>query len=166
MFFYRTKGGDRKEAEQIIASLQSREDGKHYPTEIIPIRVLEIGLVNEAYEWAVATVKKQLKKDFTGEAEDIVKLQQMLDSGSFNTKQRDAWYAFGTAFGVILTNEIDGMDWVTVIEGNQEFPALRFLETEIVINPRELVWNKIKNDKPCNLAEEFERIKAEVEKVL
>lgn len=160
------KGGDRKPAEEIIASLEVREEGKRYPAETIPVRVLEIGIINEAYEWAVAAVKKQLKKDFTGTGEDIDKLQQMLDSDSFNANQRDAWYAFGTAFGVILTNEIDGLDWVTMVDGNKEFPVLRFMQTDVIVNPRDLVWVLMKNNKSCNLKKEFEQIKGEVEKVI
>ena len=135
-----------KEAETILSSIEVRTEGKRYPKEIIPIRVLEIGEVNEAFEWASSTVKKQLKKDFTSSAEDIVKLQQMIDSGNFNAKQRDAWYSFGIAFGTILVNEIDGMEWVTVIDGNRELPALRFGETDVMVYPQQLVWDKVKEE--------------------
>lgn len=160
------KGGDVKEAETILSSIEIRTEGKRYPKEIIPIRVLEIGEVNEAFEWASSTVKKQLKKDFTSSAEDIVKLQQMIDSSNFNAKQRDAWYSFGIAFGTILVNEIDGMEWVTVIDGNRELPALRFGETDVMVYPQQLVWDEVKEGKPCHLQQEFEKIKEEVEKVI
>lgn len=160
------KGGDAKVAEEIISTLEIRANDKCYPLEIIPIRILEIGMVNEAFEWASSTVKKQLKKDFTSSAEDIAKLQQLIDSGCFDVKQRDAWYSFSVAFGTILVNEMDGMEWVTVIDGNRELPALRFLETEVIVYPQQLIWEKIKNDQRCDLQCEFEKIKKEVETVL
>ena len=69
------KGGDKTVAENIIASIEIRSENKAYPKEIIPIRVLEIGEVNSAYEWASSTIKKQLTKDFSSQEEDIEKIQ-------------------------------------------------------------------------------------------
>lgn len=160
------KGDEAKVAEDIIATIEMREDGKRYPKEIIPIRVLEIGEVNESFEWASATIKKQLKKDFSSVAEDIPKLQQIIDSDMYNPKQRDAWESFGIAFGTILINEIDGMEWVTVIDGKQEYPALRFCDTDLVVCPQQLIWEKVKEGKPCDVQKEFESIKDQVEHVL
>jgi len=156
------KGGDKKPAEDIIATLEARKDNVSYPLEIIPIRILEIGIVNEAFDWTSSTVKKILKKDFTGSEADLPKLQQLIDGDKFNAKQKDAWQSFGIAFGVILDNEIDGMQWVTVIDANRELPALQFKETDLVIYPQQLIWNKIKNDQACDLNTEFETIKDKV----
>lgn len=78
-------------------------------------------------------------------------LQKVIDSGRFNPKQRQAWESFGTAFGVILVNEMDGMEWVTVIDGQKEFPALRFRDSKVMVNPISLIWNKAKSGQPCDL---------------
>ncbi len=160
------KGGDRQEAETIIKSLQVRPEGKHLPKEIIPIRVLEIGEVNAAYEWASTTIKKQLTKDFTSQESDIVSIQQVMDSGRFKAQQREAWQNFGIAFGTILINEMDGMEWVTVIDGQKEYPALQFEQTSLMFDPAALVWNKVRQNQPIDLKAEYERIKGEVEAVL
>ena len=130
---------------------------------VIPVRILEINQINENYDWAVSTVKKQLTKDFTGTAADLENLQKVIDSGRFNPKQRQAWESFGTAFGVILVNEMDGMEWVTVIDGQKESPALRFRDSKVMVNPISLIWDKAKSGQPCDLKAEFERIKNEVE---
>lgn len=90
----------------------------------------------------------------------------MIDSGRFNANQRSAWENFGFAFGAILVNEMDGMDWVTVIDGKEEYPALRFAQTDVMVYPSRLIWNKVKNGQPCNLKAEYERIRSEVEAVL
>ena len=108
-------------------------------------------------------MKKQLTKDFTGTAADLENLQKVIDSGRFNPKQRQAWESFGTAFGVILVNEMDGMEWVTVIDGQKESPALRFRDSKVMLNPISLIWDKAKSGQPCDLKAEFERIKNEVE---
>lgn len=147
------KGGSVEEAEAVIASLQIRRDGQKYPAELIPIRLSEIYQVNEAYEWVVATVKQQLKKDFQGVEEDLEKIQQVIDSGTVSPKKREAWLAFGMAACTILANEVDGVEWFTLIDGNREAPVLRYKGK--TIDPMKLVWSKIKAGERCNLTEEY-----------
>ena len=156
------KGGERTPAEGIIRSLKVRT-GKE-GQEIIPIRVLEIGEVNAAFEWVSTTVKKTLTKDFTSQEEDIEKLQKLVDGGKIQANQRTAWENLGLAFGTILENEMDGMTWVTVVDGSKEYAALQF--ADLLINPATLVWNKIKAKQPCDLKAEFARIKSQVEELL
>lgn len=153
------KGGERIKAEEIIRSLKVRKPDA--AREIIPIRVLEIGEVNAAFEWASTTVKKTLTKDFTSQEADIEKLQKLMDGGKIQVNQRVAWEQIGLAFGTILENEMDGMTWVTVVDGKQEYPALQF--GGLLIDPAFLVWGKIKAKQPCDLNAEFARIKGEVE---
>lgn len=157
------KGEIPKAGEAIVASLKVRNASDKPVKEVIPVRILEINQINENYDWAVSTVKKQLTKDFTGTAADLENLQKVIDSGRFNPKQRQAWESFGTAFGVILVNEMDGMEWVTVIDGQKESPALRFRNSKVMVNPISLIWDKAKSGQPCDLKAEFERIKNEVE---
>ena len=96
------KGESSKAGEAIVASLKVRTASDKPVKAVIPVRVLEINQINEDYDWAVSTVKKQLTKDFTGTEADLANLQKVMDSGRFNPKQRQAWEGFGTAFGVIL----------------------------------------------------------------
>ena len=160
------KGESPKAGEAIVVSLKVRNVSDKPVKEVIPVRILEINQINENYDWAVSTVKKQLTKDFTGTAADLENLQKVIDSGRFNPKQRQAWESFGTAFGVILVNEMDGMEWVTVIDGQKESPALRFRDSKVMVNPISLIWDKAKSGQPCDLKAEFERIKNEVEAVI
>lgn len=153
------KGGERTPAEAIIRTLKVRngKEGK----EIIPIRVLEIGEVNAAYEWVSTTVKKTLTKDFTSQEADIEKLQKLMDGGKIQANQRTAWESIGLAFGTILENEMDGMQWMTVIDGNKEYPVLQF--GNLLFDPAYLIWSKVKTKQTIDLKAEFARIKAEVE---
>ena len=156
------KGDERKPAEDIIRTIKIRT-GKE-GQEIIPIRILEIGEVNAAFEWASTTVKKTLTKDFTSQEADIEKLQKLMDGGKIQANQRTAWESIGLAFGSILENEMDGMTWVTVIDGKKEYPALQF--SSLLFDPASMVWNKIKNKQACDLKAEFARIKSEVEEAM
>ena len=159
-------GESRKVAEEMLATLKVRGEKEKTWKEMIPLRVLEINSINEAYEWAVATIKKQTTKAFSAQEIDLPNLQRVLDSGKFNKSQRAAWESFGIVFGTILVNEMDGMDWVTVVDGSKEVPALRFADSKLVYYPTEVIWNHIKKGEPCDVVALYAQIKEEVEKVL
>ena len=56
------------------------------------------------------------------------------------------------------------MKWVSVVDGRKEYPALQF--ESLLIDPASLVWEKVKAKNPCDLADEFARIKNQVEELL
>ena len=125
------------------------------------MRLSEIYQINEAYEWVSATVKEQLKKDFQGQEEDIANMQQVIDSGSIGAKKKEAWLSLGIALCVILANEVDGMDWHTLIDGNREAPVLMSVAGDAMIDPMKLVWSKVKAGETCNLAEIYRNLLSE-----
>lgn len=160
------KGDSPKIAEDIMATLKVRNENEKPWKEIIPLRVLEINSINEAYEWAVTTIKKQTTKAFSAQESDLVNLQQVINSGKFNKTQRSTWESFGIVFGTILVNEMDGMDWVTFIDGTKELPALRFKDSKLLYCPTEMVWNRIKKGESCDVVALFAQVKEEVENIL
>ena len=149
------KGADVKEAEAVIASLAIRHDGQKYPAELIPIRLSEIALVDEGYEWTVNLVKSELAKDFQGVEDDLTNIQQLIDKGVIGAKKKDNWLAIGITICVILANEVEGMEWMTLIDGNREAPVLHYKETGKVIDPLPLLWSKIKAGETCNVEEAY-----------
>lgn len=152
------KGSEVKEAEAIIATLEIRKEGQKYPAEIIPVRLSEIYMVNESYEWAVSAVKEQLKKDFQGVEEDLPKLQQLIDSGVIGPKKKEEWLAIGIAICTILANEIDGMEWRTLIDGNREVPVLQYAKDGRLIDPMKLIWSKVKAGEKCDVVTEYKNV--------
>ena len=54
--------------------------------------------------------------------EDLEKIQQVIDSGKISPKKKDEWLAIGITVCAILTNEVEGMEWKTLIDGNRESP--------------------------------------------
>ena len=145
-----------KEAEDVIATLEVRKEGQKYPAELIPARLSEIYLINEAYEWAVSTVKQELKKDFQGIEEDLEKLQQVINSGKIGSKKKEEWLAIGITVCIILTNEVEGMEWKTLIDGNREAPVLQYKDR--IIDPLKLAWSKVKAGEPCDIIEEYKSV--------
>ena len=122
------------------------------------MRLSEIYQINEAYVWVSTTVKEQLKKDFQGQEEDIAGMQQIMDSGNIGANKKETWLAVGIALCVILSNEVDGMEWRTLIDGNREAPVLLNMATDTMIDPMKLVWSKVKAGEPCNLAEVYKNL--------
>ncbi|WP_303207170.1 DUF3805 domain-containing protein [Bacteroides oleiciplenus] len=152
------KGASITEAEAVIASLEVRKEGVKYPAEIIPVRLSEIYQINEAFEWVTTTVKEQLKKDFQGAEEDLVSMQQIIDSGVIAPKKKEAWLSFGIVLCVILANEVDGLEWMTLIDGNREAPVLQNSTTGEWLDPMKLVWSKVKAGESCNLTETYKTL--------
>lgn len=154
------RGGDTQEAEKVISSLEVRNENTKYPPEIIPVRVSEIVSIDESYDWTVSTVKKQLKKDFRGVEEDLPNLQAIIDSGMFTRKQKNAWIALGITLCIIIANEVEGIEWMTLIDGNREAPVLKYKDSDTIIDPMRLVWSKIKSGELCNVIDEYKNVLA------
>ncbi len=153
--FTTPKGGAVTEAEDIIISLEVRKPDMKYPAEIIPVRLLEIYQINESFEWMSSTVKELLKKDFQGGESDIENMQMIVDNGTLSTKKRDVWISIGIVLCVIFANEVEGMEWRTLIDGNREDPVLFNKMTGIWIDPMKLVWSKVKVGQEVRLAETY-----------
>lgn len=149
------KGGDKSPAEEVIASLQVRREGMKYPAELIPVRLSEIYQINEAYEWVCHTVKEVLKVDFQGMESDIEHMQQLVDGGQIGAKKKEAWLALGIVLCVIMTNEVDGLEWRSLIDGNREAPVLLHVASGTCIDPMKLVWSRVKAGQPVHLAEAY-----------
>lgn len=151
------KGGKMEEAEKVIASLEIRRDGQKYPMELIPVRLSEMFLINESYQWMVDLVKNQLKTDFQGIEEDLPKLQQIVDSGVIGSKKKDEWMSVGITICTILTNEVEGLEWMTLVDGNREAPVLQYRDGRIV-DPMKLAWSKIKAGEACSVEEAYKSL--------
>ena len=103
-------------------------------------------------------MKELLKKDFQGQEEDIANMQQIMDNGSISAKKKEAWLALGITLCVILANEVDGLEWYTLIDGNREAPVLTNIASNTMIDPMKLVWSKVKAGETCNLAEVYKNL--------
>ena len=152
------KGSEVIIAEQIIATLEARKEEQKYPAELIPVRLSEIYQINEAYEWVCSTVKEQLKKEFQGQEEDITYMQQIIDSGSIGAKKKEAWMAIGITLCTVLLNEVDGVEWRTLVDGNREAPVLLNIADGTIIDPMKLVWSKVKAGEACDLVETYKTL--------
>lgn len=154
-FITDTEHPDDTEAREVIASLEVRNAQIKYPAEIIPVRLSEIYQIDESFEWMSSVIKDQLKKDFQGVEGDIENIQKVIDAGSLSPKKRELWISIGIVLCVILTNEVDGFQWKTLIDGNREAPVLLNETTGTWIDPMKLAWSKVKAGQQVDLAETY-----------
>lgn len=147
-------------AEEILRTIKVRDLTKKYPAEIIPIRLSEIYTINESYDWTVNLVKDNLTVDFQGVEEDISKLDKIKESDLIGRKKGDKWQALGLTLGVILSNEIDGMEWRTLIDGNREDAILYYIPTNKIIDPMKLVWSKVKAGEDFSITDSYKEVLA------
>lgn len=158
------KGRSYEVAESIINSLAVRDNEAKYPAEHIPVRLSEIHEINEAYEWVVSLVKEQFSVDFQGEEEDIAKLDRVKEADIIGRKRRKDWLAIGLVAAVILANEVEGMEWRTLIDGNREDPVLLYTPTETIIDPMKMVWSRIRAKEEFTIAESYQAALASLHK--
>ena len=81
--------------------------------------------------------------------------QQVINSGKIGSKKKEEWLAIGITVCIILTNEVEGMEWKTLIDGNREAPVLQYKDR--IIDPLKLAWSKVKAGEPCNVIEEYKK---------
>lgn len=151
------QGESIADAEAVIASLQVRHEGTKYPAEIIPVRIPEIYLIDQSYEWVVNEVKERLTADFQGVEEDLPKLQAIIDGGTIGRKKRDEWVALGIAACIVLANEVEGLEWRTLIDGNREAPVMVYTDGR-VIDPLKLFWSRVKAGEECHVDEIYKSL--------
>lgn len=146
-------GASFQQAQEVIASLQIRDLRQKYPAEVIPVRLWEIWQIDEAYASIEHEVKSRFAVDFQGAEEDLPQLQRLIDEAGWSRKKRDPWIAVGIVLCVMLSNECDGYEWRTLVDGNREAPVLQRMADGEVIDPMKLVWSRVKASEAVNLAE-------------
>mgnify|MGYP002579646376 CR=1 FL=1 len=143
--------------EEVLEAIKTR-DYNDMNKPVGALKIADDAIVIDSTKLSIEQVKEQLKKDFQGMEEDLDSMQQVIDSGTIGPKKKEAWLSFGIAICVILANEVDGLEWMTLIDGNREAPVLQNLTTGEWIDPMKLVWSKVKAGEPCNLVETYKSL--------
>lgn len=131
-------------ALEVLNSIVVRDLEGKYPSEVIPVRLSEVYRINNDFEWVVDFIKEKYAVPFQGEEQDIQLLDKLKNDDVIGKKKREQWQAVGITLAVILANEVEGLEWHTLIDGNREDPVLCYKSTQSIIDPMKLVWSKIK----------------------
>lgn len=156
--------GSEAEALEVLKSIDVRGLDKKYPAEVIPVRLSEMYRINRDFEWVMDFVKSNYSVDFQGSEEDLILLDRIKDEHLIGAKKREEWQAIGITVAVIMANEIEGLEWFTLIDGNREDPILYYMPTKKVIDPMKLVWSKVKATEEFSIASSYKEAIAQLNK--
>lgn len=151
------KGTPTEEALQVLASLCLMNPAKPRCHEVIPVRLMEVAIINHAYEQTQKEVKQALKKDFSSvdTATGIAHLQRLIDEGKLK-KNPPTIERLALVLGCFLADEMDGVEWVSVIDGAREYPALSV--NGPVVNPVERLATQLAKTGVCDLKKVYEEL--------
>ena len=82
-------------------------------------------------------------------------MQRLIDEGKIKLNPTNI-ERLALVLGCFLTDEMDGIEWVSVIDGHQEFPAL-YLNGGVV-NPAEKLAAYITKEGKCDLRKVYEEL--------
>lgn len=153
------RGMPATEAEEVLATLEVRSQGVKYPAEVIAVRLQEIAVIDEAFDWVQAAVKEALGRDLQGDEGDIALMQRLVDSGRLNPRKREPWTALGITLCTLIANNVEGWEWRTLIDGSREVPVLEHTADGRIVDPMKLVWSRVKaGEHTVNLEESINQI--------
>ena len=151
------KGESVEEAKRVLASLYLMNPMKPQCHEVIPVRLAEVALINEAYERTQKEVKQALKKDFSSVdvATGIANMQRMIDEGKIKLNPANI-ERLALVLGCFVTDEVEGVEWVSVIDGHKEYPALSVGGR--MVNPVIRLAAYMEENNGCNLSKVYEEL--------
>lgn len=152
------RGAPVQPALDIIGTLELRQPDVKYTPEVIPVRLMEIYRIDDAYDNVQRLIKQQLTKDVRGDESDVPNLQALADGGTLNPHKRDAWIDMGIALCVIATNVAEGYEWRTLIDGSREDPVLLCEADGRVIDPLKLLWSHVKAGEKADVEAAYDSI--------
>ena len=142
----------------IVASIEVRPIGSKVPAEVIPLRLSEMYAIEEACDHVTLLLKKKLSANLQVGEGDLENLQRLVESQTLSAKKREHWMALGIVLCAIFANEVEGVEWCTLVDGNREVPVLQCPSTRLVADPMKLFWSKVRNGEPCNVFDAYDRL--------
>lgn len=120
-------GQSPEEVELVLKSLEIANPMKPAFHEVVGIRLMEIVAIDEAFDWASKAVTKRLKRDFSSSnvTDSLNYLEKLIREDGKGTS-REMVRQVGLVLGAFLVDTVDGVEWVTKIDGKIEEPVLYF----------------------------------------
>lgn len=161
--FTTSKGGDTCEAKAVLETLTLMNPHEPACDECIEVRLVEIAIINDAYEKVQKEVKNGLKKDFSNvdSVTGIALLQRMIDEKKWKPN-RVIWERIAYVLGCFFIEEVENVSWCTRVKGKDEHPELIFCqegERSRTIDPvKYLIENHVGTQGECDLMKAYEGI--------
>lgn len=109
----------------------------------------------------VTHLGRRLAKDDS----DLDVLQALLDGHALEPGQTFELQCLGVVFGTLLVDALGGVDWVMVEDEYGRDPALRYLQTSLIIFPLTMISKRVEAHESVAVRELFELVCAEIDEL-
>lgn len=114
---------------------------------------------------------EHLGTDLAGDETDLDVLQRLLDSGKLAADATFDLQCLGIVFGMRVVEASEGIDWAIVEDEYGRDPALRYLDTSLLIFPLTMISKRVEDGEQVDvrelfdgLLEQLEHLKGEVDR--
>ncbi|NVB85461.1 MAG: DUF3806 domain-containing protein [Kofleriaceae bacterium] len=106
------------------------------------------------HQLALSTLGRGLAQDES----DLGVLQALLDAGALTREQTYELQSMGVVFGFRLLSALEGLDWAIVEDEYGRDPALRYLDTSILLFPLTMISKRVEAGTDVDVAGLFRTI--------
>jgi hypothetical protein len=114
---------------------------------------------------------EHLGADMSGDQSDLDILQRLLDSGKIAADATFDLQCMGIVFGMRVCEASEGIDWAIVEDEYGRDPALRYLDTSLLVFPLTMISKRVEDGEKVDvrelfdgLLEQLEHLKGEVDR--
>ncbi len=107
----------------------------------------------------------QLGRALAQDRADLALIQALLDAGVPAPTQTYELQCLGVVMGTLLVDALDGVDWVIVEDEYGRDPAMRYLQTSLLIFPLTMISKRVEAGERVVVEELFAGVCAHVERL-
>jgi hypothetical protein len=108
---------------------------------------------------------EHLDEDLTDDDADLELVQELLDLGAVPPDATYDLQCLGTVLGMRLVEASDGIDWAIVEDEHGRDPALRYLDTSLLVFPLTMISKRVEDGEDVDVHELFAHLVADLEQL-
>jgi hypothetical protein len=111
---------------------------------------------------AATLVTQHLGRKLSGGDAELDLLQELLDHAVLGREDTYDLQSLGVVFGMCLVDAIEGLDWAIVEDEYRRDPALRYLDTSLLLFPLTMISKRVEDGIDVDVRSMFEELQVQV----
>lgn len=108
---------------------------------------------------------EHLDEGLTEDDADLDVVQELLDLGAVPPDATYDLQCLGTVFGMRIVEAVDGIDWAIVEDEYGRDPALRYLDTSLLVYPLTMIAKRVEGGEDVDVHRLFAQLLADLERL-
>jgi len=108
---------------------------------------------------------EHLESDLSGDESDLDLIQELLDCGAIEPDATFDLQCLGTVFGMRVVEASEGIDWAIVEDQYGRDPALRYLDTSLLIFPLTMISKRVEDGEEVDVRDLYKQLLADLERL-